>query len=204
MTEIESAAAVRGEDQTGPSRTRFVAGLRDLFCEVNALANQLRKGNEEGHAVEAAGLSILRILHRDGPLTVPEIARIRATSRQNIQVLANRLVAGGLLEMATNPAHKRSALFQLTDRGRGFAATTADEETKSLARLRQGVSEAEVRAAASALHQLRNMLAGRRPPPGEPVRAQSEADRDRNEHPVPKERLPAREATGEDFPVNLL
>ena len=204
MIEIEPTPGVRREDRMGVSGTESVAGLRDLFTEVNALAIQLRKGDEEGHAMEAAGLGILRILQQDGPLTVPEIARIRATSRQNIQILVNRLVAGGLLEVTNNPAHKRSALLQLTDRGRKLGTAAADEEAKSLAKLWQGVSEAEVRTAAGALHQLRTMLAGRRSWSSEPVRATSEAERDRNERSVQKEQLPAREATGDDFPVNLL
>ena len=44
----------------------------------------------------------------DGPLTVPQIAQMRPTSRQRMQRLADELAAEGLVEFIDNPGHRRS------------------------------------------------------------------------------------------------
>ena len=53
----------------------------------------------------------------DGPLTVPQIAQMRPTSRQRMQRLADELAAEGLVEFIDNPGHRRSKLLSLTPRG---------------------------------------------------------------------------------------
>src|SRR5829696_46937 len=52
-----------------------------------------------------------------GPLTVPQIAKMRPTSRQRMQRLADELAAEGLVEFVQNPKHRRSKLVQLTSNG---------------------------------------------------------------------------------------
>jgi DNA-binding MarR family transcriptional regulator len=51
------------------------------------------------------------------PLTVPQIAQMRPTSRQRMQRLANELAAEGLVEFIDNPKHRRSKLVRLTPKG---------------------------------------------------------------------------------------
>jgi DNA-binding MarR family transcriptional regulator len=52
-----------------------------------------------------------------GPLTVPQIAQMRPTSRQRMQRLADELAAEGLVKFIDNPRHRRSKLVQLTPKG---------------------------------------------------------------------------------------
>ena len=52
-----------------------------------------------------------------GPLTVPQIARMRPTSRQRMQRLADELSAEGLVKFVDNPKHRRSKLVQRTRKG---------------------------------------------------------------------------------------
>jgi DNA-binding MarR family transcriptional regulator len=52
-----------------------------------------------------------------GPLTVPQIAQLRPTSRQRMQRLADELAAEGLVEFVDNPKHRRSKLVRLTRKG---------------------------------------------------------------------------------------
>ncbi len=52
-----------------------------------------------------------------GPLTVPQIAEMRPTSRQRMQRLADELAAEGLVEFFDNPKHRRSKLVRLTPKG---------------------------------------------------------------------------------------
>jgi DNA-binding MarR family transcriptional regulator len=59
----------------------------------------------------------LRSLALLGPLTVPQIAEMRPTSRQRMQRLADELAAEGLVEFVDNPRHRRSKLVQLKPKG---------------------------------------------------------------------------------------
>jgi DNA-binding MarR family transcriptional regulator len=59
----------------------------------------------------------MRSLALLGPLTVPQIAQMRPTSRQRMQRLANELAAEGLVKFIDNPKHRRSKLVQLTPKG---------------------------------------------------------------------------------------
>src|SRR5262249_55258435 len=59
----------------------------------------------------------MRSLALLGPLTVPQIAHMRPTSRQRMQRLADELAAEGLVKFIDNPKHRRSKLVQLTPKG---------------------------------------------------------------------------------------
>jgi DNA-binding MarR family transcriptional regulator len=59
----------------------------------------------------------LRSLALLGPLTVPQIAGMRPTSRQRMQRLADELAAEGLVAFTDNPKHRRSKLVCLTPKG---------------------------------------------------------------------------------------
>ena len=102
---------------------------------------------------------MVRVLDGHGPQTVPQIARLRGTSRQNIQMLVNRLEAQGCVEFSRNPAHKRSGLVSLTELGRALFATAAEQEKTFLADMASSFPEAEVLSAASLLRRLREVLA---------------------------------------------
>jgi DNA-binding MarR family transcriptional regulator len=52
-----------------------------------------------------------------GGLTVPAIARRLGVTRQNVQRIANDLVADRLATFDPNPDHRRSPLLRLTPRG---------------------------------------------------------------------------------------
>src|SRR5882672_5146190 len=95
--------------------------LEALLVEVNGLANRL-KSPDPISTLPTASRAALQLLQRCGPQTVPQIARARFSSRQNIQILINRLQQGGLVEFVTNPDHKRSALVRLTNHGQAAIA----------------------------------------------------------------------------------
>ena len=59
----------------------------------------------------------MRSLALLGPLTVPQIAQMRPTSRQRMQRLADELAAEGLVTFIDNPKHRRSKLVRLTRKG---------------------------------------------------------------------------------------
>ena len=169
-TSPRSADARRPAANRSGSTPDARASLQALFAEVAALANQLRKTpafSPRQDDSPSAGWGILQILDRLGPQTVPAIARIRSLSRQNIQTLVNRLESQGSVALAPNPAHKRSALVQLTESGRSLVAAVTKREALSLQGLLPYLSPARLVPAARLLRQLRALLAGSELPPAE-------------------------------------
>jgi DNA-binding MarR family transcriptional regulator len=95
-------------------------GLADLMLEVAQFFFRLRAiGQEIGLITSwgAGAFGFLRSLALIGPLTVPQIAKMRPVSRQRMQRLADELGAEGLVEFIDNPRHRRSKLVRLTDKG---------------------------------------------------------------------------------------
>src|SRR2546428_8150966 len=127
--------------------------LERLLLEVNALAIRLRQGWGQLGSSELAGgaRSTLQIIGRYGPQAVPEIARNRCTSRQNIQTVVNRLKREGYLEFATNPAHRRSALVRLTESGADLLRRFEQGKGKFLNGLSAPIPMEELESAAIAL-----------------------------------------------------
>lgn len=223
MSKSESKSCPIG---VSPNRSSFTTGkdrfpdeLQALFAEVTALANQLRKTAALVHRENnssAGGWSILEILDRLGPQTVPGIARIRTLSRQNIQTLVNRLESHGHVALAANPAHKRSRLICLTDAGRSLLASVRRREMSSLERLLSLLPEGRLHPTIKLLCRLRLLLTGIELPPktvvvGPPDRKRTRAllkrARRRKLALVTVESLaaPSSGQTDEsEFPVNLL
>lgn len=149
----------------GDARTESTAdtagAAESLLTEVKVLARRLRQrasAAAEAGGVPAGGLQVLHLLEQHGPQSVPALAGRRSTSRQNVQILVNRLVKEGCVERADNPAHKRSALVQLSARGRELlAAATLDEQALARALVAQ-VPEAELRTGLELLQKVRNVL----------------------------------------------
>jgi DNA-binding MarR family transcriptional regulator len=145
--------------EAAPSATS--EAVEQLLAEAVAFVNQARKtlphlpGEDAMHSGER---SILRILEETGPSTVPQIARARSTSRQNVQIIINRLTAESRVEFHDNPSHKRSKLVVLTARGRQWLE--AFNKTAPLALpAKVRIPAAEIHAAGQVLLRLRRALA---------------------------------------------
>ncbi len=96
----------------------------------------------------------MRSLALLGPLTVPQIAEMRPTSRQRMQRLADELAAEGLVQFVDNPKHRRSKLVQLTAKGE---ARYREWNTRFLAigsTMGVGLSEADIRRTTEVLRLL--------------------------------------------------
>ncbi len=103
----------------------------------------------------------LRSLALLGPLTVPQIAQMRPTSRQRMQRLADELAAEGLVEFIDNPKHRRSKLVQLTPKG-GRRYRELNARFLAIAStLGVGLTEGGVRRATETVRRLSNELKGR-------------------------------------------
>ena len=96
------------------------AAIVDLMLEVAQFFFRIRAlGQKTGFFTSwgAGTFGFVRSLALIGPLTVPQIAQMRPTSRQRMQRLADELAAEGLVEFLDNPRHRRSKLVRLTRKG---------------------------------------------------------------------------------------
>jgi DNA-binding MarR family transcriptional regulator len=175
--------------------------LQQLLGEVNALAIRLRHpASLRGQAdvLPAAVRAVLQILQRDGPLSVPSIARSKSTSRQNVQIIVNRLKAIGVVELSPNPAHKRSELVSITEAGASVLTKAEGLHASTVERLAAELSKAELVSCLESIQKLRGALNGEQP--------RLRASRKRPGHlPTPEPEISGPANWGSDeMPVNLL
>jgi DNA-binding MarR family transcriptional regulator len=94
--------------------------IAELMLEVAQCFFRIRAlGQKTGLITSWGGgaFGFMRSLAVLGPLTVPQIAEMRPTSRQRMQRLADELEGQGLVEFIENPKHRRSKLVRLTRKG---------------------------------------------------------------------------------------
>jgi DNA-binding MarR family transcriptional regulator len=132
--EIATGMQTRGTEAMALARARTQGGRRtgagpivdkaeaiaELMLEVAQCFFRIRAlGQKTGLITSWGGgaFGFMRSLALLGPLTVPQIAQMRPTSRQRMQRLADELAAEGLVTFIDNPKHLRSKLVQLTPKG---------------------------------------------------------------------------------------
>ena len=94
--------------------------IAELMLEVAQCFFRIRAVGQTTGLITSWGggsFGFIRSLALLGPLTVPQIAQMRPTSRQRMQRLADELAAEGLVTFIDNPKHRRSKLVQLTRKG---------------------------------------------------------------------------------------
>jgi DNA-binding MarR family transcriptional regulator len=104
----------------GPIVDSKAEAIADLILEVAQCFFRIRAVGQKAGLITSWGggaFGFMRSLALLGPLTVPQIAQMRPTSRQRMQRLADELAAEGLVKFIDNPKHRRSKLVQLTRRG---------------------------------------------------------------------------------------
>ncbi len=135
---------------------------QEFFAEVGKLNNHLRWLGDRVHeslGQTAAKRSLLLSLEREGPLTVPEMARERLVSRQIIQTQVNLLMEEGLVEARENPRHRRSKKMALTRKGRDMTEKMLSREAALLEDIGSPLSPTEVRQTSEALSKIRLRIA---------------------------------------------
>src|SRR5215469_7006187 len=131
--------------------------VAELMLEVAQCFFRIRAAGQKTGLITSWGggaFGFMRSLALLGPLTVPQIARMRPTSRQRMQRLADELAAEGLVKFIDNPKHQRSKLVQLTPKG---DARYRELDAKLLviaSTLGVALSEADIRKTAEIVRQL--------------------------------------------------
>jgi DNA-binding MarR family transcriptional regulator len=113
-------ASARQRTGAGPIVNSKGEAIAELMLEVAQCFFRIRAvGQKTGFITSWGGgaFGFMRSLALLGPLTVPQIAQMRPTSRQRMQRLADELAAEGLVKFIDNPKHRRSKLVRLTPKG---------------------------------------------------------------------------------------
>jgi DNA-binding MarR family transcriptional regulator len=104
----------------GPIVDSKAEAIAELMLEVAQCFFRIRAVGQKTGLITSWGggaFGFMRSLAQLGPLTVPQIAQMRPTSRQRMQRLADELADQGLVKFIDNPKHRRSKLAQLTRKG---------------------------------------------------------------------------------------
>ena len=116
----EAITSTRHRTRAAPVLASKAEAIAELMLEVAQFFFRIKAlGQKTGLITSWGGgaFGFMRSLVLLGPLTVPQIAQMRPTSRQRMQRLANELEAEGLVEFVDNPKHRRSKLVRLTRKG---------------------------------------------------------------------------------------
>ena len=111
---------MRPSRRVGPITDSKAKAVSELMLEVAQFFFRIRAVGQKTGLITSWGggaFGFMRSLAVLGPLTVPQIAQMRPTSRQRMQRLADELAAEGLVEFIDNPRHRRSKLVRLTPEG---------------------------------------------------------------------------------------
>jgi DNA-binding MarR family transcriptional regulator len=141
----------------GPIVDSKAEAITELMLEVAQCFFRIRAlGQKTGLITSWGGgaFGFMRSLALLGPLTVPQIAQMRPTSRQRMQRLADELAAEGLVEFIDNPKHRRSKLVRLTPEGDARYRELSARLLSISATLGVALNEAEIRRTIETVRQL--------------------------------------------------
>jgi DNA-binding MarR family transcriptional regulator len=141
----------------GPSAESKAEAITALMLEVAQCFFRIRAlGQKTGLITTWGGgaFGFMRSLAVLGPLTVPQIAQMRPTSRQRMQRLADELAAEGLVRFIDNPKHQRSKLVQLTRKGEARYRELNDRLLSIASSMGVALSEHDLRKSTEVVRQL--------------------------------------------------
>lgn len=139
----------------------FIQAINQLSRETRNLFHRLKAAGEQIHhqlGITMGERGILEDISRNGPRTVPQMARARPVSRQHIQTLINSLQENNLVEYTENPDHKRSHLVALTPEGEVCFQTMQQREAEILSKINFGLYTTEIIEAAKVLSKIGEIL----------------------------------------------
>ena len=138
--------------------------IADLMLEVAQCFFRIRAVGQKTGLITSWGggaFGFMRSLALLGPLTVPQIAQMRPTSRQRMQRLADELAAEGLVEFIDNPKHRRSKLVRLTPVGDARYRDLNARFLSIAATMGVALSEADIRKTIEIVRHLSNDIKAR-------------------------------------------
>jgi len=127
-------------------KDRNAATVPLIIADIYQLAGQLRR-NAEARArplgQSQARWQVLSAASAE-PKTIPQIARRLGVARQNVQRIADLLVAEGLASSSPNPDHQTSPHLLLTESGRDALARLTRSAQSYYREIAAALSPAEI------------------------------------------------------------
>jgi DNA-binding MarR family transcriptional regulator len=150
-------AAGRSAPGKGEAIAELILEVAQFFFRIRAV------GQRTGLITTWGGgaFGFMRSLALMGPLTVPQIAQMRPTSRQRMQRLADDLAAEGLVEFIDNPGHRRSKLVRLTRKGEARYRESGARFLAIASSMGAELAEADIRKSTEILRRLSEEAKGR-------------------------------------------
>ena len=148
---------VRRSTDAGPIADRKAEAVAELMLEVAQCFFRIRALGQRTGLITGWGggaFGFMRSLALLGPLTVPQIAQMRPTSRQRMQRLADELAAEGLVDFIDNPKHQRSKLVRLTPKGEARYRVLNTRLLSVASTMGLALSEADIRKTSEIVRQL--------------------------------------------------
>lgn len=131
--------------------------LTEVFALVGPLYRRVQRKVEQAAPIEGLSVgvrAVLDLLREHGPMTVPQMGREQALSRQFVQRMVNDAAAQQLVEIIPNPTHRRSSLIRLTDAGRAAITAVTTREHALLRQVGGDLTDADVRACVRVLTEM--------------------------------------------------
>lgn len=131
--------------------------VSEVFDLIGALYRRGLRKLEQGEEVEGVSVgvrSVLVLLHRYGPMTVPQMGRLMTLTRQFVQRMVNDALARGWAETTPNPAHQRSSLIRITDEGEAVITAILAREHALNRQVGGELTDAELQACVRVLKEM--------------------------------------------------
>lgn len=149
------------ETDRGLASEELTDRLTEVFDLVGPLYRRTQRKVEQDVSVEGLSVgvrAVLNLLREHGPMTVPQMGRAQALSRQFVQRMVNDAAERGIVDSVPNPAHKRSSLIRLTEKGRTAITTVIDRERSVLRQVGGDLTDTEVDACLRVLSRLLELM----------------------------------------------
>ncbi|MER5619443.1 MarR family transcriptional regulator [Streptosporangium sp. NPDC002544] len=149
------------ETDRGLASEELADRLIEVFDLVGPLYRRAQRKVEQDAPIEGLSVgvrAVLNMLREHGLMTVPQMGRAQALSRQFVQRMINDAAARHLVEFVPNPAHKRSSLIRLTEEGQAAITAVIDRERTVLRQVGGDLTDAEVTACVQVLSRLLRLL----------------------------------------------
>ncbi|MGW9175185.1 MarR family winged helix-turn-helix transcriptional regulator [Streptomyces decoyicus] len=149
------------ETHRGLASEELTDRLTKVFDLVGPLYRRTQRKVEQDVSAEGPSVgvrAVLNLLREHGPMTVPQMGRAQALSRQFVQRMVNDAAARGLVGSVPNPAHKRSSLIRLTEQGQTAITAVLDRERSVLRQVGGDLTDAEVDACLRVLSRLLELM----------------------------------------------
>ena len=130
--------------------TELIEQIRTTFFELRRISETMLADLD----CTGAERSLLVELDRLGPRTVPQLARVRAVSRQAMQRAVDRVIERRWARAADNPEHQRSSLIELAPAGAKLLVAIREREAALLAKTKLPLSPAAMKHVAGELAEL--------------------------------------------------